>query len=342
MTKPSDPGGHRPSEFDPFGGAPFGQAPPTPPLLTPGPPQRPPANTLATLSVIFAFLFAPAGAVLGHLGLTQIRRTGQPGRERALIGLVASYAVIAISVVAVAAWAALSADKTHAANTRATPSHSARAPGPTPVTTTTAPPPPPTVAPADLTGLLPTLGEMKNLVGDDKLTMFKESRQLEDDTEGVKLDRPECTAAMAEGAPAVYNMAAVTGTYEVEVRDFLDLKDPIQSANTVVAFRDIPAAHAQLGSIVSAWRQCANSTVLLTYPSGQIITNDVAAPTDSANGITVLPVAIARNGLTFWRLVAAKANIVIDILLTSRTSRGDQPHALAMANFILDKIPGPR
>jgi eukaryotic-like serine/threonine-protein kinase len=172
--------------------------------------------------------------------------------------------------------------------------------------------------------------------------MFKESQQLEDDTEGVKLDRPECTAAMAEGAPAVYNTAAVTGAYEVEVRDFLDLKDPIQSANTVVAFRDIPTAHAQLDSIVSSWRQCANSTVLLTYPSGRIITNDLAAPTDTGNGITVLPVSITRAGITYLRLVAAKANIVIDILLTSRTSRGEQQSALAIVNFILGKIPGPR
>ena len=32
-------------------------------------------NTLATLSLVFAFVFAPAGAILGHLGLAQIRRT---------------------------------------------------------------------------------------------------------------------------------------------------------------------------------------------------------------------------------------------------------------------------
>ncbi len=343
MSSPQDPFGHHPSGGDPFGGAPFGQAPPGPPLLTPGPPARPPANTLATLSVIFAFVFAPAGAVLGHLGLTQIRRTGQPGRERALIGLAASYTVIAITVVAVVVWAALSADNTDAASTVAAPSHSASAPSPTPVTTMTmTTPPPPTVAPADLTGLLPTLGDVKNLVGDDKLTMHKESRQLDEDNEGAKLDRPECVAAMETGAPQIYNMAAVTGVYGVELRDFLDRTDPIQSANTVVAFRDIPTAHAQLDSIVSSWRQCANSTVLVTFPSGQIIKNDLAAPTDTGNGITVLPVAIARNGLTFLRLVAAKANIVIDVLLTSRTSRGEQQNALAIVNFILDKIPGPR
>jgi hypothetical protein len=150
VSTPQDPFGQHPSGSDPFGGAAFGQAPPPPPLLTGGPPPRPPTNTLATLSVIFAFVFAPAGVVLGHLGLSQTRRTGQPGRERALIGLAASYTVIAITVVAMVAWAALRAVDPDGAHTAAAPSHSAKVPGSTSATSAT-PPPPPTVAPADLT-----------------------------------------------------------------------------------------------------------------------------------------------------------------------------------------------
>jgi hypothetical protein len=42
-------------------------------------------NTLATLSVIFAFVFAPVGAVMGHLALSQIKPFRQRGRDRALI-----------------------------------------------------------------------------------------------------------------------------------------------------------------------------------------------------------------------------------------------------------------
>ena len=57
---------------------------PQPPVISAPPsPPRQKTNTFATLSVVFAFLFAPAGAVLGHLGLSQIRRTGQRGRDRA-------------------------------------------------------------------------------------------------------------------------------------------------------------------------------------------------------------------------------------------------------------------
>ncbi|BDY32545.1 sensor domain-containing protein [Mycolicibacterium mageritense] len=96
---------------DPFGGAPFGGSPyggppqfGPPQYSAPAPPPPRETNTFATLSVIFAFAFAPAGAIFGHLGLNQIKRTGQPGRDRAIIGLALSYAIIAILVVALAIW----------------------------------------------------------------------------------------------------------------------------------------------------------------------------------------------------------------------------------------------
>ena len=81
-----------------FGADPY----PEPPVISaPPPPPSQKTNTFATLSVVFAFVFAPVGAVLGHLGLSQIRRTGQRGHDRALIGLTLSYAFIVIAVVAV-------------------------------------------------------------------------------------------------------------------------------------------------------------------------------------------------------------------------------------------------
>jgi hypothetical protein len=112
---------------DPFGGSPFGDqpmggGPPSrapspmftpPPVYTAPPPHRPQsrgANVLATLSVVFAFVFAPAGAVLGHLGLRQIARTGERGHTRAIIGIALSYTIIVISVVALVVWTATGTD----------------------------------------------------------------------------------------------------------------------------------------------------------------------------------------------------------------------------------------
>lgn len=90
-----------PFETDPFGGAPPGLPPaPTQPLDSG-------TNRLATLSVVFAFVFAPAGALLGHLSLNQIRANHQDGRDRALVGITISYALILVAVVSLVVWAVL-------------------------------------------------------------------------------------------------------------------------------------------------------------------------------------------------------------------------------------------
>jgi len=169
-----DPFGSSPFPGDPFSAGPL-SVPPPGHAPHPAPPRStgPETNTLATLSVVFAFVFAPAGAVLGHLGLAQIGRTGQRGRERALVGVTLSYAFIVVAVVAVAVWTVTGGNPTAPA-TVASPTTSATAT--TAPTTTTPPappppPPPPTVDGAALPGLLLSLDEMKALTGDSGLTI---------------------------------------------------------------------------------------------------------------------------------------------------------------------------
>ena len=48
--------------------------------------------------------FAPVGAVMGHLALSQIKHLGQRGRDRALTGLTLSYAFILFVIVALIVW----------------------------------------------------------------------------------------------------------------------------------------------------------------------------------------------------------------------------------------------
>jgi len=113
-------GGYRGGQPDPFGPDPLGGPPSTqgytPPPLTEGippttgsvfPPSGAPSgevNTLATLSIVFAFVFAPAGAALAHVALSQIKRHGQRGRERAIVGLTLSYVIIVLAVIALVIW----------------------------------------------------------------------------------------------------------------------------------------------------------------------------------------------------------------------------------------------
>jgi hypothetical protein len=47
-----------------------------------------PTNTLAILALVFAFVFAPAGLVLGLVARKQIRETGEQGDGLALAGAI--------------------------------------------------------------------------------------------------------------------------------------------------------------------------------------------------------------------------------------------------------------
>jgi hypothetical protein len=61
-------------------------------------------NTFAVLSPIFAVVVPPAGVVLGHLALPQIRRTGERGRPAAIAGLVIGYLMCVLLIAALLWW----------------------------------------------------------------------------------------------------------------------------------------------------------------------------------------------------------------------------------------------
>jgi hypothetical protein len=64
-------------------------------------------NTMAILSLVFAFVFWPLGIVFGHMARRQIRRTGEGGAGLATAGLVLSYIFGVLTLLACAAWVAL-------------------------------------------------------------------------------------------------------------------------------------------------------------------------------------------------------------------------------------------
>lgn len=150
-------GGYQdPFGADPFGGQAGGQGPAFgqhqpghPPAGSGAFPSAPKTNTLATLSAIFAFVFAPAGAALGHVALSQIRQSHQRGRDRAIFGLTASYLIIVLAVGALAVWLATSGSDSHTVKTAAP---SPYAPPVPPHTTVITPPPAqrPSVSVSDL------------------------------------------------------------------------------------------------------------------------------------------------------------------------------------------------
>jgi hypothetical protein len=57
-----------------------------------------PTNTMAILSLVFAFVFPLAGIVMGHVAKKQIRQTGEQGEGLATAGLWLSYIFTAFGV----------------------------------------------------------------------------------------------------------------------------------------------------------------------------------------------------------------------------------------------------
>ena len=283
---------------------------------------------MATLSLVFAFVFAPAGAILGHLGLAQIRRTGELGRNRALIGVALSYVVITLTVVALIAWATVTG----------TPTSQTAAP----TTTTTTAPPGPTVAPEAAATLLPGVGDLKGITGDENLEAGRVSDHPSRSNREGTIDRPECWGSLSPGIPDAYDVGAISGYHAQQFTDTRSFLSSVQVIQAVVVFHDVPAAQSQLAKLLAGWHQCAGSTVSLTTPRGQTVTFSVSAPTDAGNGIATLDLAPRGLQVHSVRAIAGKANVVIDLYLSySGKSDSDRPQqaAVSIANYILGKIP---
>ena len=288
-------------------------------------------NVLATLSVVFAFVLAPVGAILGHLGLSQIRNTGQKGRDRALVGVTLSYVFITVAVVALIVGATLTDDS---------PTRVAVGTSPTAPSTIT-PPPPPTVAPTALEALLPSLDDAKNITGDQDLTVKQTYRQITRDPNNGSIDRPECWAVFDEGAPDGYNVPAIAGFFSIEYLDVHSATNTWQAEQGVAAFHDAAAAQAQLASLQSQWRQCGGSTLTATI-SGYTVKTAMSVPADAGNGITTIDLSTLGLPLPVARAIAAKNNVVVDVLTSSSGADIDRLRqvALTITNSILAKIPG--
>ncbi|OBG71901.1 MULTISPECIES: sensor domain-containing protein [unclassified Mycobacterium] len=326
---------------NPFGGNPFNAGPFPPPQQAAAPPAPPrdEVNVLATLSVIFAFVFAPAGALFGHLGLVQIRRTGERGRDRALIGTTLSYVFITVAVVALIGEATLPRTTQTTAPTSTTTSTAATR---TTATTTTTTAPPPTVAPADLDGLLPSVEDVENTTGDRTMTTRRTLHQPTADDPRGQLERPECWPVEESSAPEGYDGSGFTGFSAREIVDSHDVYHQWNTGAGVAAYRDATAAQAQLAKLQSAFRQCGGSTIKATWPNGKTWPMTITSPADAGNGIsTVQLLAQTTVPISCTHAVAAKLNVVVDVLTcsTTPTAAESQQATVSLTNSILGKMP---
>lgn len=249
---------------DPFGGYEFGgQQFGAPPLISAPPPQVQEANTLATLSVVFAFIFAPAGAALGHLGLNQIKRTGQPGRNRAIIGLTLSYTIIVALILALILWLALrDSSPSSSGVSSARPSQAKSAPiGPPPPPCGKGVPVPPqtggrTFTESDLSGLLLSPSEIRETQGTNLQPLLTDLAAQAPRTEFLTSPYPDgtvepagCAMLVTAGTVDAYRDSGYESTYLTTAR--LDSASGSASFTQVATmFPDATSAHRALARYI--------------------------------------------------------------------------------------------
>ena len=304
-----------------FGADPY----PVPPVISaPPPPPRHETNTFATLSVVFAFVFAPVGAVLGHLGLSQIRRTGQRGHDRALIGLTLSYAFIVIAIVAVVVWAVV----------RTGPGPSSTVASPPDRATSPAAPDERLVKAAQLPQLLLSIDEVKQAVNAPALAKVEEGSGLSGD-KGINVTPRECLSALFGGGASAYerssSRAAFTRALSGDGQNGMILLN--EAAST---FESTAAATNLVSRTVGEWRGCAGKSVTLIVDGNPLVL-DVGEPTQ--NGTVMMlrnTLRGSKSGFSTDRAITSEANVVIDL-----DAQGfDLDDSLqTIANRIVDRVP---
>jgi hypothetical protein len=312
---------------NPFGDNPFGGGqPPYRPVPPPPPPPRE-NSALATLSVVFAFVFAPAGAVLGHLALSQNTRS-QTQKARALVGVTLSYAFIVVAIVSVVVWAVIGNDPDATSSTAASTSATA-------ATSKPSPPPEPTLTSADLPRLPLSLDEVSDIM-QIPAGMVEKYRVTDVGTGNIPSgngDPIECAGAVLAAQAPSYEGSGQRAFYEVydgaaQGQGLVD--------QAVVAFDSAAAAQSFVAKSVDQWRRCAGKKFTASTAKGSVSWT-VAEPVQ-VGGMTLF-----RNTLHVEqdrpddRVLAAKANVVVD-LVAFKVGLGDQ--ATTIASRILQRIPG--
>jgi hypothetical protein len=314
--------------------------PSLPPEYPGRPPQPPPAehtNTLATLSVVFAFVLAPVGAVLGHLALRDIRRRGERGRNRAVIGLTLSYTVTVVVVAGLVVWA--STGSTPGRSTASTPT---TAPA---VKPSSSAPPEPSVTDDGLATLVLTAEDVADALKAPGMFVNKTWTQPHGPLPGDTFDPPECTAAVFNGLTDAYNGSGYRAIYGLDLGQHTN-SFPIGASEFVATFQNADAAKKFAANAVDQMRSCAGKQLNYAHPGTTGIYN-VGNPVDSGGVTTVRSTldSVLQNGSTTdvkklntsaMRAVATKANVVVDVTVIGRNLGDD---ATTLVSRILGRIP---
>jgi serine/threonine-protein kinase len=209
----------------------------------------------------------------------------------------------------------------------------ASSPSPTaaPPTTSSAPAAPPNVDETALDGLLLTIEETREIMAAPDLQIDHTYEEMPPSTVGYNPE--ECASAAFNTVEAGYRDSGFTAVRGVVLTE----PEPMDTTHLVdqgvVAFPDAAAATDYITKTVEKWRGCAGQPFVVTrsqstenWTFGEVTDND---------GINVITKS-AEGGLPCSHAIAAKANVVVDVVACSAEIT-DQ--AEIVLTRIRDKIP---
>lgn len=302
-----------------------------------GPPPGVPApastNVLAVLSLVFAFVFAPVGAVLGHLGLSQIARTGQHGRTMALVGLVLSYVVIVCVTAALVVWTVSGDEEKQTAE----PPNGPVAASPTVETSTTPPdssaapaPSGPRVDRAALREILIPLPELRTLADDPELiSLYLGEGLVEPQPEYATYSDTSCLGSHLRGTIEAYRGNEPVAYVGEDVGNQTIALGNRKTGNFirqgVALYADAAAASKAFADYLNLWRGCEGKSTVMTPRGLPPMTFVFGEPAVLAPGLMMVrSTALEATTVDFVHLLAVRANVLVDNNFSGRYL-GDLP-----------------
>jgi hypothetical protein len=178
---------------------------------------------------------------------------------------------------------------------------------------------------------------MKALTGDSGLTIGETGTEITMPKNSDSTYEPmDCVGSFMSGVPPPYQGTNYRQTYFTVPQNAATL---LQVDQAVTTFDDTAAAQQALTGYVAAWTRCAGTTLTRHFiQAGGNPKVTLGAPQDAGDGITTLVNHQNSNNRPFFRAIAVKGNVLVDIQDSGGAEVPDQ--AAEIARRILARIPG--
>jgi hypothetical protein len=197
------------------------------------------------------------------------------------------------------------------------------------------PAPPPPVPATALEQLMPSTKELAAIMDTPAFAVAGTTQEMEPAADDLLSDK-DCYGAVFGAVEPGYRDSGYTGVYAQRASDPADVNR--RTSVSVVAFPGAAQAAGYVQQQKPAWQACAGKTLTVKV-TGQSVNWALREPED-VNGVAVLlRTAEGQRGYGCSHGLAARDNIVVDVIPCSDDSTSLNDHAAAIVNAILPKIP---